>query len=404
MLAKAVPDVPIGIVDPVRRNQVEAELERILASPEFRTSKRSQEFLRYIVITALDGRIEELKERIIGTQVFQRAPDYDTGEHSIVRVKANELRKRLAQFYGESTEKSPVEIQLPRGSYTPDFYWAETLEQNTFPKEAESIAALAASHSRLWPILGIVVVALIVFADWHFLQAGLVLGSEERFWQPMLQAEEQPILCVADPEVLRPKDSYHIEEPHADPASIPPTELMWDHNHYIGWGDARALSDLSTFLNLHHRNPDIRMANDVSFTELSKSPAVLIGATSNPWTVQLANNFRYYFVRNANESSIRDRNDPNKKWTYQTGPPKVDYLLVTRVFESKTGQMIVLAAGLSHNGTQVAGEVLTSPDYMNNALAHAPADWEKRNMQLVFRVEIFGNTVGSPTLEASTFW
>ena len=125
MIAKD-PNISTFTADEVRRRQVEAELERILQSPGFRTSKRSQEFLRYIVTTALDGRFEELKERVIGNQVFQRLPDYDTGEHSIVRVKANELRKRLAQFYGETREPSIVEIHLPKGSYTPEYRWTET--------------------------------------------------------------------------------------------------------------------------------------------------------------------------------------------------------------------------------------------------------------------------------------
>src|SRR5260370_17615961 len=122
MIAKD-PNISTFTDDEVRRRQVEAELERILHSPGFRTSKRSQEFLRYIVITSLDGRFEELKERVIGNQVFQRLPDYDTGEHSIVRVKANELRKRLAHFYSETREKFALEIHLPKVSYTPDYRW-----------------------------------------------------------------------------------------------------------------------------------------------------------------------------------------------------------------------------------------------------------------------------------------
>jgi hypothetical protein len=94
--------ISVETAEMTRQIQIKSELERILTSPGFRTSKRSQEFLRYIVDTALDGRYDDLKEQVIGYQVFQRCPDYDTGEHSIVRVKANELRKRLAQFYAES--------------------------------------------------------------------------------------------------------------------------------------------------------------------------------------------------------------------------------------------------------------------------------------------------------------
>src|ERR1700719_230080 len=125
-------------VESDQRLAVEAELGRILQSPGFRTSKRSQEFLRYIVTTALDGRSDDLKERVIGHVVFHRLPDYDTGEHSIVRVKANELRKRLAQFYSEASEPSVVQIQLPRGSYTREFRWMAISEPGASPESVLS--------------------------------------------------------------------------------------------------------------------------------------------------------------------------------------------------------------------------------------------------------------------------
>src|SRR6266545_2814208 len=92
---------------PERRQAVLAELERILASPSFRGTKRSQDFLTYVVNHALDGRTECLKERSIGADVFGRRADYDTGDDSIVRVKASEVRKRLAQYYQLAGADSP---------------------------------------------------------------------------------------------------------------------------------------------------------------------------------------------------------------------------------------------------------------------------------------------------------
>ena len=148
----------------------------------------------------------------------------------------------------------------------------------------------------------------------------------------------------------------------------------------------------------------IQLANDVSFFELSHSPVILIGAQSNPWTMQLANNIRFVFERTDNGRFIRDKMNAGKTWTFEPGPPKVDYVVVSRIFESKTGRMIVLAAGLSHYGTQLAGQILTDPMYLQHALQNAPKDWPARNMQLLFRVEIFGNTAGKPVLEASHFW
>lgn len=104
---------------PAREETVRSELVRILESAAFRGTRRSQDFLRYVVEHALDGDLDALKERSIGIEVFERPVDYDTGQDSIVRVKANEVRKRLAQYYGQPGAGSQVQIDLPAGSYSP---------------------------------------------------------------------------------------------------------------------------------------------------------------------------------------------------------------------------------------------------------------------------------------------
>jgi len=391
-----------------RRLDVEAELDRILHSPGFRTSKRSQQFLRYIVLTALDGRFDDLKERVIGHVVFHRVPDYDTGEHSIVRVKANELRKRLAQFYSETSGPFVVQIDLPRGSYTPEFRWVDFPMPDVDPETVTS--ADEAQSAKIFPKLRHFVLAALVFASlsvaaWYFVGTMHTPDIVEQFWRPALQEASPPVICVADPEVLKLNDNYDALAFNGTlPANVPASALVRDSGHYVGWGDAVALTQLSTFFALHHKQPEIRMSNDVSYTELSRTPAILIGARSNPWTMQLANNLRFAFERTQTQSYIRDNENPGKIWSFELGPPKVDYIVITRIFESKTGKMIVLAAGLSHFGTQAAGELLTNPTSLSKALKDAPAAWQKRNLQLLFRVEIFGSTAGQPALVASKFW
>src|SRR6266566_642631 len=61
-----------------------AHVQRIIESPAFRGSRRSQEFLQFVTDRALDGRFEDLKERTLGIELFGRAPSYDTGEDAIV--------------------------------------------------------------------------------------------------------------------------------------------------------------------------------------------------------------------------------------------------------------------------------------------------------------------------------
>src|SRR5215467_5275164 len=103
---------------------VRAQLNRLLESAAFRNSKRCKEFLAYIVEHTINGPSGTLKERSIGVELFQLPQDFDTGQHTIVRVTANEVRKKLAQHYlAENGSYHPVKIHLPPGSYSAEFTW-----------------------------------------------------------------------------------------------------------------------------------------------------------------------------------------------------------------------------------------------------------------------------------------
>src|SRR3974390_2737414 len=105
------------------RSAIRDQLERILASPLFKNSKRYPNLLRFVVERALEGHADPLKERTLGIEVFGRAPDYDTNLDHIVRTTAGEIRKRIAQYYHEPGHESEIRIDLPLGSYVPEFNW-----------------------------------------------------------------------------------------------------------------------------------------------------------------------------------------------------------------------------------------------------------------------------------------
>ncbi len=102
---------------------VRFELHRILASPLFQGSKRCHDFLQYIVTRTLDGELDGLSERFLGAELFGRAIDYDTKSDSIVRVRANDVRRRLAEYYADQHSTPKVVITLGAGSYVPGFHW-----------------------------------------------------------------------------------------------------------------------------------------------------------------------------------------------------------------------------------------------------------------------------------------
>ena len=76
---------------------VRNELEEILASHHFHSSKRCEAFLRYVVEQTLAGR-QNLKERSIGVEAFGRTPTYDSNLDPVLRMTARDGRKRLALY------------------------------------------------------------------------------------------------------------------------------------------------------------------------------------------------------------------------------------------------------------------------------------------------------------------
>lgn len=99
---------------------IRSQLEDILASEEFVKSERLRRFLRLTVEWTLAGRAGQLKEYVIGRDVFDRGSSYDPSADSIVRVEARRLRAKLRKYY-ETQDSAPILIEFPQGSYVPVF-------------------------------------------------------------------------------------------------------------------------------------------------------------------------------------------------------------------------------------------------------------------------------------------
>jgi hypothetical protein len=171
-----------------RERAVRAELEHLLESAVFRTSKRCREFLAYIVEHTMSGQWVTLKERSIGVDLFQLPYDFDTGQHTIVRVTASEVRKKLAQHYfAENGNYHAVRIELPPGSYSAEFKWAaEPVEthapaaqelnapETDLPPAEPSTQQIASPEKRhrLWTFLTATLAAISVIAGIFFLWQG----------------------------------------------------------------------------------------------------------------------------------------------------------------------------------------------------------------------------------------
>jgi len=102
------------------------QLERVLTSVTFRQVDRLKRFLNFIVTESLGGRGDQLKEYVIGVQVFDKDSSFDPRADPIVRVQARRLRARLVRYYREEGATDALVIELPKGGYAPVFKNRET--------------------------------------------------------------------------------------------------------------------------------------------------------------------------------------------------------------------------------------------------------------------------------------
>jgi phosphomevalonate kinase len=113
--------------------------------------------------------------------------------------------------------------------------------------------------------------------------------------------------------------------------------------------------------------------------------------------MQMTSNLHFAFADEGDQSIVREDGPSGRQWFAKTdsnGKTLEDYAVVTRLLNSKTGQFVVIVAGIKSYGTQAAGEFVSNPELLRAALQEAPPDWEKKNMQIVLQTPV---TEGLPS-------
>ncbi len=415
---------------PEQTEAVLAELDAILASASFAGSKRCHEFLDFIVRRTLAGDSEQLTERFIGADLFGRAVDYETATDAIVRVRANDLRRRLAQYYSERSSTSAVTISLPSGSYIPEFQWPaeeKPAESQTIAppplsvSSGETAAAPTGSIVQTWarrlvrPVP--VAIALVVMAGILILITTLIHRPSpsnhalEQFWQPVLDNKKMVTFCFGDTRsyyVSAPLEKAFEKEPQATALQGEVREIR---NDSASAGNIRALLSIMGVLTSHGAQTQLRWPQEVQRAELDHANVVYVGAFSNSWTMSLNQNLRFAFERDDTPEGfiwmIRDRNQPGRQWSLtQTYPQPVDhdYAVITRLIDTEQKRVVISVGGLNLFGTQAAGEFLADGAALNSFAQIAPKGWEKRNLQIVLEMGVSQNRTIDPKIVAINVW
>jgi hypothetical protein len=425
------------------------ELESILSSPFFRTSNRSKQFLSYVVQHTLEGNHEPLKERTIGAKLFQRPVGYATGDDPVVRVQAGEVRRRLEQYHHAGPNDSPVRIELPVGSYAPEFRWATHAPQHGEPAPAEApqaepireeptplaIAPAGEAANRVGEspgrparsrlILGAGLMLVLALLATVIYRTSAPKSTINQFWAPVFSNAEPVLICLAKPHVYRP--SAELYQRYANPPGKfngewarltqppplqPNTKLIWGDmveyaDYGVAAGDVYAALRMSAALTRMGKESQVRIGTGYSFEDLRSSPAIVVGAFNNRWTMQMTSNLHFAFVEENRQQLIREQGTSGRTWSARYGPHGEaieDFGIVTRLLNSKTGQFVVATAGILAEGTQAAAEFVSSSASLEEALKTAPADWPKKNLQFVVQTTVTDSIPGPPQVIAIYTW
>jgi hypothetical protein len=401
------------------QEEIRQHLDTILAGDEFCSSRRSSEVLRHIVERALAGDVESLKERLLGVEIFHRRSDYDTSTDAIVRVTANDVRRRLTNFYtGHSAQ--PMHIALPLGSYIPDFIPIavhelppETTTHDYHAGGASNITGLAyagesataavetrKSHSfRMTAPMALALcigMVLTLAAGWWL--RGVFHGRDfprdgrnYAFYNDLLgpigaKAKEKTEIALTNPHVLLylglnntgpPLGDSPIDVPvpsdmaavlnktaNDNQANFPFHHFFVDTTNYTGLGEATVAFGLARLLQATDRSAQLTSPRFLNWEDARQEQLVILGAPHESAFVQStlsAANFTigYDSIHNAHPL-------PGEQADYSKsrhGGVLEDYGLIWMT-RSPSGTRVLVLAGLSSAGTAGVGEFFCDPERM----------------------------------------
>jgi len=401
---------------------VHSQLERILSDGRFAASKRYPHLLRYVVEQTLAENEDNLKERTIGVEVFHRSPDYDTNLDPVVRLCAAEVRKRLAQYYQSPAHGGDLRIDLNPGSYvpvfsqpTPDAPTFEMIpaeipskpEQVIPPKKTRKIYLLAALL-----VSGAVIVVILFLGNRYWSSQDKPKSALEEVWSPLLTSSKPILFCIGGTELfLSPHDSRltELQSVADDDSSL---QALADKNDFVPFSDVQILSRFVSLVGAHGHAFRIQNFRTTVSSQLREGPVVLIGAINNEWTLNRTSSLRFHLEGPEGPDRvywIADTQHPESRaWQVRAqagrGDVVEDYAIAARFTDESTGQVVLVAAGITGSGTRAAGEFLTDAADLKQLSDGAGADWGKKNFEVVLGSQVVNGMQGKPKVEAKTFW
>ena len=385
--------------------ELRSHLAEIINGAAFKGSHRSQAFLKHIVEHALHGEPADLRERSIGVALFGRPVTYDTADDAIVRVTASDVRKRLLQHYGNTGAESKFRINLPSGSYVPEFCFVPAaalrslgppvvLEPPADPVAVPSAAPVALDPVRVGSLrllspAGVILVVCAVALGWWAVERWVVKSnSGDNLIVAAFQGTPRSAqVIVADDalvlmQVLLDRRFTLQEYENLTYLNVP--ELVQKKELLRFWGSlsTRQITNVGDLQNANRIAADleargwdvnIRQARQMHARSFRTGNFVILGSSlSNPWADLFpVNETNFPFdglPRPGKPELILNRHPLNgepAKFEVHLDPKTGKKITFARVYllenTAHSGRVLVVA-GQSMSATEMSGELLLRND------------------------------------------
>ena len=395
------------------RAQLQAEIDRLVASHTLHGSESLCKLLRYLGKQAAEHPGIPIKEYQIATEVFGRQADFDPQLDSMVRVQAGRLRAKLAEYYNAEGAHDSLIIEIPKGSYAIAVH--ERIPAVS-PLNGELLGAASlgqgagtqgARTNRIVSTLSIALIAAIAIIGWlvwtrreavssaTVSAAAAVPAPIEIFWKGFVRGPDEPWVIFSNAQFVgRPDTGMR----YYDAARDGKTPIL---DHYTGVGEVLAVHNLDRVFGSLHQSLRVKRGSLFSLDDAKNNDLIFIGSPSENLTlldIPSTREFVFQKVRegprSGNMEIINVKPEQGESSRYLASPSNVpmseDYAVVALVKAINPEHYQLILAGTTTIGTQAAVEYVTRENYLHDLLAkmNVTSPGELKPFEAVIQVKV----------------
>jgi hypothetical protein len=373
--------------------QLQAEIDRLVASHALHGSESLCKLLRYLGRQAAEHPGVPVKEYQIATEVFGRQADFDPQLDSMVRVQAGRLRAKLAEYYNSEGAHDRLVIEIPKGSYAMAVHERPGAQPSGDgdagyhqPPTGSLTAALQNTGERfLLRALGVFLVAAVAVIGWLLWTrreptvsatvpaAAAVPAPVEIFWKGFVRGPEEPWVIFSNAQFVgRPDKGMRYYDAERDGK----TPIL---DHYTGVGEVLAIHNLDLVFGALHKSLRVKRGSLFSLDDAKNNDLIFIGSPGENLTLlDIPSTREFTFQRKqdgrraGNMEILNAHPAAGEAASYMASPSNVpmteDYAVVALVKAINPEHYELILAGTTTIGTQAAVEYVSRENYLRELL------------------------------------